>query len=147
MSPSTDLAEQLPVLSAVGLGQRRLAAFVHADVEGYSRLVGLDDAGTSALLADIRRTLIDPALARFGGRVVNTAGDSLSMEFGSVVAAVRCAVELQDGMPDFDAGRPPEQRIRFRMGASIGGRYRREQQSAWRWREHRRAPADGLPRR
>lgn len=120
MSPSTDLAEQLPILSAARPGQRRLAAFVHADVEGYSRLVGLDDAGTSALLADIRRTLIDPALVRFGGRVVNTAGDSLLMEFGSVVAAVRCAVELQDGMPDFDAGRPLEQRIRFRMGASIG---------------------------
>ena len=120
MSPSADVAEQLPTLSVAGPVPRRLAAFVHADVEGYSRLVGLDDAGTSALLADIRRTLIDPALSRFGGRVVNTAGDSLLMEFSSVVAAVRCAVELQDGLPDFDEGRPPEQRIRFRMGVNIG---------------------------
>jgi len=120
MSPTTDRAEQLPAVAVEPSVPRRLAAFVHADVAGYSRLVGLDDAGTGAVLADIRRTLIDPALSRFGGRVVNGAGDSLLMEFGSVIAAVRCAAELQGGMPDFDDGRPPERCIRYRMGVNVG---------------------------
>jgi adenylate cyclase len=120
MSSAADLPEQPPDLSALAADPRKLAAFVHADVVAYSALVGQDDAGTSAMLADIRRTLIDPALSRFGGRVVNTAGDSLLMEFGSVMSAVRCAFELQSAIPDFDDGRPPDRRIRFRMGVNIG---------------------------
>jgi class 3 adenylate cyclase len=120
MPPTTDRPEQHPALPAQIQDPRRLAAFVHADIAGYSRLVGLDDAGTSAHLADIRRTLIDPALARFGGHIVNTAGDSMLMEFGSVVAALRCAIEIQAGMADFDDGRPPDRRVRYRMGVHIG---------------------------
>ena len=99
---------------------RRLAAFVHADMVGYSRHIGQDDAGTVARLARLRQALIDPALARYGGRIVNTAGDSLMMEFASVLSAVRFAVEIQTRIPEFDDGAPPDRRIRFRMGINIG---------------------------
>src|ERR1700688_2607241 len=80
MSSAADLSGQLQALPTPTSDPRKLAAFVHADVVGYSALVGRDDAGTSSMLADIRLALIDPALSRFGGRVVNTAGDSLLME-------------------------------------------------------------------
>ncbi len=108
----------LPVVS--GVEPRRLAAFAHADMVGYSRLIGEDSAGTSARLARLRRALIDPALGRYGGRLRNTAGDSLMMEFSSVLSAVRFAVEIQTRIPEFDNGEPPERRIRFRMGIDIG---------------------------
>ena len=99
---------------------RRLAAFVHADMAGYSRLIGQDDSGTFARLARLRQALIDPALARYGGRIANTAGDSLMMEFASVISAVRFAVEIQTRIPEFDDGAPPDRRVRFRMGINIG---------------------------
>ena len=99
---------------------RRLAAFVHADMAGYSRLIGQDDSGTFARLARLRQALIDPALARYGGRIANTAGDSLMMEFASVISAVRFAVEIQTRIPEFDDGAPPDRRVRFRMGIIIG---------------------------
>ena len=93
---------------------------MHADMVGYSRLIADDTAGTSARLARLRRVLIDPALGRYGGRVHNTAGDSLMMEFPSVLSAVRFALEVQTRIPEFDEGEPPERRIRFRMGIDIG---------------------------
>jgi TolB-like protein/class 3 adenylate cyclase/rhodanese-related sulfurtransferase len=99
---------------------RRLAAFVYADMVGYSRLIGEDDAGTYARLALLRHALIDPALERYGGMLVNTAGDSLLMAFSSVFSAVRFAVEIQTRMPEFDHGIPPDRRIRFRMGINAG---------------------------
>ena len=99
---------------------RRLAAFVHADMVGYSRLIGQDDSGTFARLARLRQALIDPALARYGGRIANTAGDLLMMEFASVISGVRFAVEIQTRIPEFDEGAPPNRRIRFRMGINIG---------------------------
>jgi adenylate cyclase len=103
-----------------GIESRRLAAFVHADMAGYSRLIGEDDSGTYARLAQLRHALIDPALERYGGKVVNTAGDSLLMEFSSVLSAVRFAVEIQTRIPEFDHGDPPDRRIRFRMGIDAG---------------------------
>ena len=73
--------------------ERRLAAVVHADMVGYSRLIGRDDVGTLERLRTLRRDLIDPAVAGHGGRIVNTGGDSLLMVFDSVDGAVRCAME------------------------------------------------------
>jgi class 3 adenylate cyclase len=106
-------------LPAITGGARRLAAFVHADMVGYSRLIGQDDAGTYARLARLRRSLIDPALNRYGGKIHTTAGDSLMIEFSSVYSAARFAVEVQSRIPEFDEGEPPERRIRFRMGIEV----------------------------
>lgn len=108
----------LPVVR--GTEPRRLAAFVHADMVGYSRLIGQDDIGTYARLARLRQILIDPALERYGGKIDNTAGDALLMEFSSVLSAVRFAVEIQTRIPEFDSGEPPDRRIRFRMGINAG---------------------------
>jgi TolB-like protein/class 3 adenylate cyclase/rhodanese-related sulfurtransferase len=108
----------LPVVS--GTEPRRLAAFVHADMVGYSRLIEQDDIGTCARLARLRHILIDPALERYGGKIDNTAGDALLMEFSSVLSAVRFAVEIQTRIPEFDNGEPPDRRIRFRMGVNAG---------------------------
>ena len=108
-------------LPAVRGGEpRRLAAFVHADMVGYSLLIGQDDVGTYSRLAQLRHSLIEPALERYGGKIHNTAGDLLMMEFSSVSSAVRFAVEIQTRIPEFDNGQPLERRIRFRMGINIG---------------------------
>ncbi len=72
---------------------RRLAAIMAVDVVGYSRLVGRDEVGTIARLKALRKEVIDPCLARHGGRVVKTMGDGLLIEFPSVVEAVQNAVE------------------------------------------------------
>ena len=100
--------------------QRRLAAIVSADVAGYFRLMGLDESGTLAALKAHRRELIDPKIAEYGGRIVKTTGDGLLLEFPSVVDAVRCAVDVQRGMAERNAGVPPEQRIEFRIGINVG---------------------------
>src|ERR1700741_4986061 len=100
--------------------QRRLAAIVSADVAGYSRLMGRDDSETLARLKAHRRELIDPKIAEYGGRIVKTTGDGLLLEFPSVVDAVRCAVDVQRGMAERNAGVPPEQRIDFRIGVNVG---------------------------
>jgi class 3 adenylate cyclase len=99
---------------------RRLAAIVSADVVGYSLLMGRDDSATLAGLKAHRRELIDPKIAEYGGRIVKTTGDGLLLEFPSVVDAVRCAVDVQRGMSDRNAGVPPEQRIDFRIGINVG---------------------------
>src|SRR6266567_386560 len=100
--------------------QRRLAAIVSADVVGYSRLMGRDESGTLATLKGHRRELIDPKIAEYGGRIVKTTGDGLLLEFPSVVDAVRCAVDVQRGMAERNAGVPPEQRIDLRIGINVG---------------------------
>jgi adenylate cyclase len=99
---------------------RRLAAIVSADVVGYSLLMGRDDSATLAGLKAHRRELIDPKIAEYGGRIVKTTGDGLLLEFPSVVDAVRCAVDVQRGMAERNAGVPPEQRIEFRIGINVG---------------------------
>ena len=86
---------------------RRLAAIVSADVVGYSLLMGRDDSATLAGLKAHRRELIDPKIAEYGGRIVKTTGDGLLLEFPSVVDAVRCAVDVQRGMAERNAGVPP----------------------------------------
>jgi TolB-like protein/class 3 adenylate cyclase len=100
--------------------ERRLAAVLAADVAGYSRLMGTDEEGTLARLKAVRMALIDPTIARHRGRIVKTTGDGMLVEFASAVDAVRCAVEVQTGMPDQNASVPPGERIEFRIGIHVG---------------------------
>jgi class 3 adenylate cyclase/TolB-like protein len=100
--------------------QRRLAAIVSADVAGYSRLMGEDESRTLAALKAHRRELIDPKIAEYGGRIVKAMGDGLLLDFPSVVDAVRCAVDVQRGMVERNAGIPTDRRIVFRIGVNVG---------------------------
>jgi adenylate cyclase len=100
--------------------ERRLAAILAADVAGYSRLMGLDEAGTLARLKALRRDLIDPEIAEHMGRVVKTTGDGLLIEFPSVVEAVACAVAVQQSMGLHNSSTPADQRIEFRVGINTG---------------------------
>ena len=99
---------------------RRLAAIIAADVAGYSRLMGADEEGTVAELKAIRRELSDPKVKEHRGRIVNTTGDGLLIEFSSVVDAVRCAVEVQHAMAERNVDVPPDRRIELRMGINLG---------------------------
>src|SRR6202041_1519685 len=99
---------------------RKLAAILVADVVGYSRLAGLDEERTLARLRGLRSDLIDPAIAVHHGRVVKRTGDGIIIEFRSVVDPVRCAIEVQNGMVERNAGLPPERRIEFRIGIHLG---------------------------
>jgi adenylate cyclase len=100
--------------------ERKLAAILAADVAGYSRLMGVDEAGTLAQLKTHRRELIDPKIAEHRGRVVKTTGDGILIEFPSVVEAVGCAVEVQHGMVERNADVPEDKRITFRVGVNLG---------------------------
>jgi adenylate cyclase len=99
---------------------RKLAAILAADVVGYSRLAGSDEEQTLARLRTLRSDLIDPTIAVHHGRVVKRTGDGSIIEFRSVVDAVRCAIEVQNGMVERNAGLPPERRIEFRVGIHLG---------------------------
>src|ERR1700741_4507712 len=99
---------------------RKLAAILAADVGGYSRLAGADEEGTLARLRALRSDLIDPTIAVHHGRVVKRTGDGILIEFRSVVDAVRCAIEVQSGLIERNAGVPPERRIEFRVGVHLG---------------------------
>ena len=100
--------------------RRKLIAVVYADMVGYSRLIGLDDVGTLERLRTLRKDLIDPAIEEHGGRIVQTGGDSLLIVFDSIDGAMRCAVKVQQQVPDFDGDQPPDRAIRFRIGINIG---------------------------
>jgi adenylate cyclase len=100
--------------------ERRLAAIVAADVVGYSRLMGADEEGTLAELKRYRRDLIDPTIAAHNGRIVKTTGDGMLILFASVVDAVQCAVQIQQGMAELNADVPMERRIEFRAGINVG---------------------------
>jgi adenylate cyclase len=99
--------------------RRKLIAVVHADVVGYSRLIGLDDSGTLDRMRRLRHDVIQPALETHGGRIVNTGGDSLLMVFDSVDGAARFAVSVQQQVPPHD-GAPPDRAIRLRIGINVG---------------------------
>src|SRR5215470_9394151 len=99
---------------------RRLAAILAADVAGYSRLMGADEEGTLNRLKTHRRMLIDPKIAEHHGRIVKTTGDGMLVEFGSVVDAVRCAVDVQRRMSEHNADVPADKRIEFRVGINLG---------------------------
>jgi TolB-like protein len=99
---------------------RRLAAVLAADVAGYSRLMGADEEGTLNRLKAHRRELVDPKIREHHGRIVKTTGDGMLVEFGSVVGAVRCAVEVQRAMFDRNADIAEDKRITFRIGINLG---------------------------
>ncbi len=100
--------------------QRRLVAILAADVVGYSRLMGEDEAGTLAALKSHREDLIEPKIAEHEGRVVKLMGDGILAEFGSVFAAVQSAVEIQQAMAERNGDVPAERRIDFRVGINLG---------------------------
>src|SRR4029077_3313521 len=99
---------------------RKLAAILAADVASYSRLAAADEERTLARLRALRSDLIDPTITVHHGHVVKRTGDGLLIEFRSVVDAVRCASEVQNGMVERNAGLPPERRIEFRVGIHLG---------------------------
>src|SRR5437870_9836735 len=99
---------------------RRLAAILAADVAGYSRLMGADEEGTLERLKALRRELVDPKIAEHHGRIVKTTGDGLLVEFVSVVDAVRCAVEVQQAMPERNTGVAADSRLELRVGINLG---------------------------
>jgi adenylate cyclase len=107
-------------LSTAERVQRRLTAILAADVAGYSRLMGADEEGTLAQLKAHRRALVDPKIAEHRGRIVKTTGDGMLVEFGSVVDALRCALEMQRGMAERNADVPEGRRIEFRVGIHQG---------------------------
>ena len=94
---------------------RKLAAILAADVVGFSRLTGADEERTLARLRALRSDLIDPTISVYNGRVVKRTGDGVLAEFRSVVDAVRCAIEVQNGMIERNAGVPSERRIEYRV--------------------------------
>src|SRR5215210_1844447 len=100
--------------------QRKLAAILAADVVGFSRLATADEDRTLARLRALRSDLIDPTIAVHNGRVIKRTGDGALVEFRSVVDAVRCAVEVQNGMVERNAGVPQDRRIEFRIGIHLG---------------------------
>jgi adenylate cyclase len=99
--------------------ERRLAAILAADVEGYSRLMHGDEEATMAALS-ARRAVVDELIARHRGRIANTAGDSVLAEFTSVLDAVRCAVEIQASLQRANEDKPEGRRMRFRIGVNVG---------------------------
>ncbi|WP_426435530.1 adenylate/guanylate cyclase domain-containing protein [Bradyrhizobium genosp. P] len=100
--------------------ERRLAAVLAADVAGYSRLMGRDEERTLAQLKALRKTLVDPTIAEYRGRIVKTTGDGMLVEFASAVDAARCAVDTQQAMAKQNAALPPDFRIEFRIGIHVG---------------------------
>jgi class 3 adenylate cyclase/pimeloyl-ACP methyl ester carboxylesterase len=100
--------------------ERKLTSIVVADVVGYSRLMARDEAGTLAAIQGHRAELIEPAIDRHRGRVVKLMGDGMLVEFASVVEAVACAVEIQRGMADRNAGLGNDRRMDFRIGVHLG---------------------------
>src|ERR1700760_3555018 len=88
------IAKTAPLMAETRIN-RKLAAILVADVVGYSRLMGADEAGTLAALKKFRETIFDPAVAAHNGRIVKLIGDGTIVEFGSVVDGVNCALAVQ----------------------------------------------------
>lgn len=100
--------------------QRRLAAILAADVVGYSRLMGEDEAGTLIALRSRRREILSPLLRQFSGRLVKVMGDGVLVEFASAVDAAQCALELQKSFAAANEGHPTEKHIVLRIGINLG---------------------------
>ncbi len=100
--------------------ERRLIAILAADVVGYSRLMGVDEAGTLERLKSLRKELVQPKIAERKGRIVKLMGDGLLAEFPSVVEAVQCAVDIQKSMIGRESDLPEERRIKLRIGVNLG---------------------------
>src|SRR6202795_754455 len=99
---------------------RKIAAILVSDVVGYSRLAAADEDRTLSRLRGLRSDLIDPAIDAHRGRIVKRTGDGSLIEFRSVVDAVRCAIEVQNGLAERNAGLSPDRRIEFRVGIHLG---------------------------
>src|SRR5215472_18657692 len=102
-----------------GTRKRKLAAILHADVVGFSRLMGEDEAGTHQALGELRCAL-DPLIVAHGGRIVGTAGDSLLADFTSVVDALNCALGIQEASRGVNDPLSPERRLELRIGVNLG---------------------------
>jgi class 3 adenylate cyclase len=100
--------------------KRKLVAILAADAAGYSRLMAADEADTLARLRQLRTQIMEPAIARLGGRIVGPAGDSLLVEFASALSAVECAVEIQGQLADANAELLADTRMEFRIGINVG---------------------------
>src|SRR5512145_2008161 len=99
--------------------QRRLAAILAADIAGYSRLMHEDEPATVRDLKSHQSAIL-PLIGRYGGRIIDTAGDGIMAEFPSVIGATECAVEIQTAMAERNAGVPESRRMRFRIGINLG---------------------------
>lgn len=99
--------------------ERRLAAIFAADVEGYSRLMNTDEVGTLRTLTS-HREIMDRLITEHGGRIANTAGDSVLAEFPSVVAGVEAAIAVQQALKTANDTLPEERQVRFRIGVHVG---------------------------
>jgi adenylate cyclase len=99
---------------------RRLAAILAADVAGYSRLMGDNEERTLAALKASQREVIDPKVSEHRGRIVNSPGDSVLIEFASAVDATQCAVEIQKEMAKRNSVIPEDRRVEFRIGINVG---------------------------
>src|SRR5437868_11939126 len=100
--------------------ERRVRAILTADVVGYSRLTGENEAGTLEALKAVRTDFVDSKITQQQGRIVKLTGDGMLVEFRSIVNAVRCATEIQRGMRDRNADLPQDRRIEFRIGVNLG---------------------------
>src|SRR5260370_20719495 len=100
--------------------ERRLAAILAADVAGYSRLMGADEEGTLAALQTLRKSLFDPKIFEYRGRIVKTTGDGALVEFASAVDAVRCAVDVQRTILAHNMELPADKWIQLRIGINVG---------------------------
>jgi class 3 adenylate cyclase len=99
--------------------ERRLAAILAADVAGYSRLMGRDEEGTLTALKAVRSSLFDPKITDHRGRIVKTTGDGALAEFSSAFDAIRCAIDIQRAMAEYNRDLPDDRRIEFRIGINI----------------------------
>ncbi len=100
--------------------ERKLAAILAADVVGYTRLMGADEAGTFRRVTELRQETLEPLIAEHRGRVVKLMGDGLLVEFASVVEALACAVAWQDGVAAREAAADEDTRLTFRIGINLG---------------------------
>jgi class 3 adenylate cyclase len=100
--------------------ERRLAAILAADVVGYTRLMGADEAGTHRRLTELRQEVLEPLISEHHGRVVKLIGDGLLVEFASVVDALTCAVAWQNGVAERETAADEDKRLKFRIGINLG---------------------------
>src|SRR5262245_6746814 len=107
-----------PMNKPAAIVQRRLAAIVSADVAGYTRLMNSDEAGTLRLLGS-HREVADRLIVQHGGRIANTAGDSILAEFPSAVDALQCALGIQERIGAVNEEVADDRRIRFRIGLHV----------------------------
>ena len=106
--------------ASAGAAAPRLAVIVAADMVDYTRHMASDEARTYARCTSLRKTIIEPALARHGARVIKHTGDGFIAEFPSATGAVRFAVSLQGAIRTWNARRARERPLEFRIGINLG---------------------------